>query len=417
MPVKSKIALEEVIVIFYLVVFAIATLFAFLSDRFSSGRTEWTINWGIIRNDLASVLCFCVSALVLVIVRGLRYGIGIDYFYTYVTKFAQALNSEPMWGDPFYNSFIEICASVSTDYLLMFIVDAVIFISLIYLAIWFSGCSKWKSVALFCLSYHYLRSFIFQAQYFAMSLCLVGCVLAFCKRRRAVGVIAIAVATGFHSSAIVLLPIYILCCILNARKGDFDKYVLMLSAGVPLMALAARQFIPGVLSTLLAGTRYSAYFGDAFSGDPFSWYLFGVNAALLLFFMVVFLGVRKTAVAKVIGMSAVLQSYALALTLLTGVIPLMYRLVFYAMLFQVITIPIALGGLKAVISRRVVTAGILLAFAAVQFVYLQPDDTDAVFQYVSVFNPEKLPKRLDRYERDALLKYETALIEKGAASA
>lgn len=387
--------------IFYFVIYLIATGLAFISDwleeRSATIAAIKSTGQNAERPSLLSAfslanVTFALSGMVLLAVRGLRCGVGIDYFLSYVPKFRMALEGQQIsWGDPLYNGFIQLCAAVSSDYRVFFFIDTLLFIGIIYAAIALSGLRRGPCVALLCFTYHFARSFIFQAQYLAMACCLLGVVLYAFQRKRVLSVLCLLIAVGLHSSAIIMVA-PLLTMVIVERLGVRLKIVAFAMILIPIAAILIRPFLESIVQAVLS-ERFSGYFGSSHDDNQFSGYLFVVNLAVYLFTLTVLLRQKKHEVSCCY--LALIQAFSLAASILTGTVPLAYRLVFYFMFSQVLLVPL----LSDYISKRKVKIcvewGIILCFAAVQFVYLLPQDTDGVIPYCSIFSSEEQIKAIE----------------------
>lgn len=372
--------------IFYLIVYLASIGLAISSDCL------------LIRNKKGrSFFLYALSGVVLAAVRGLRYGIGIDYFYTYVPRFYDALNGMTTRNGIIIDSFIRLIGFFSADYRVYFFIDSLLFILLVYLCIWISCDQKAIPVAMFCVTYHYLRSFIFQTQYLASALMLLSCCLLLRKcKTRIVPVGCCVLAISIHLSSAVLLivwlPLFFKCF---EKKRQIN---LLLVSLLPILALLFRGAVPTLLH-LLESTPYGGYLGSSYDDGEFSWQLLLINLCIFLFMLYAFHHFEKldSGTAKFFLLT---QSIALSLSCLTGTIPLLYRVIYYFMFLQVVSVPLFTLSLNK--NRLMASILAVLLFGLVQFAYLLPKDTDWVVPYCSVFNTEDLPSDSQLLQNQAL---------------
>ena len=387
--------------LFYLAIFLLAALFAYLFDEYhqkwklamhAKRSAPWLRTW---RGRLPGHALLVLSGMVLILVRGLRYGIASDYFYTYVPRFEAALNGGSAKGDIVYDAFIWLCALISTDYSLFFFIDAVVFITLVYVAIKQAESHFFYPVLFFCLSYNYLRSFQFQSQYMAMAITLIAVALVTKRKYLAAGSCCV-VAFGIHvSAAIMVIPIAVSALYnrvdKHKRKSGSKTSLFFLSSLIVAICLLVRQLarptMTFVAETLMQSdrNRFTFYFGTQYDDGQFSGYLFAVNAAVLIFMLLV-LAFAKDRPSEKMTTYIICQSFALGLCLLTGVAPLMYRFIFYLAFPQTLSLAFFLYAIQNNHVRFLAGTTILFCFAAVQFGYLMPADTDIVFTYQSIID-------------------------------
>lgn len=348
-------------------------------------------------------ILFVLSGLILVLVKGFRCGIGVDYFYTYVPKFQDAYyGNDITWGDPLYNGLIRICSLVSNDYRIFFFIEAALFILLVYGSIHLLRTNRTVSVSLFLLGFFFVQSMNMQAQFFSAAVALFGFAVAVLAKRKIIGVLIAGCSVLFHSTSIVLLALLALWLLVDRFQGRSQKAVLLVSGLLPVVVLFSRSPLRSFVATMLSGTRFGVYFWSSFDSGELSGYLVCVNLTLLLFYFVYsVIGMRagKQLLIPKIQIDVIfIQSIILSATLLTGAIPLMARVVNSMMFLNVLIVPIFLTTGDCPM-RPFAGLAILAAFALTHFCYLSPTDTDHVIPYVSVFDSdEKIRQALEEIE-------------------
>lgn len=393
--------------LFYLVIYLLAIALAWASDEFPvlASRLAGARASALpaVRQRVISDVLFCLSGCVLLLVRGLRCGIGVDYFFSYVPKFEAALSGGEVWGDKLYGGLIYLCSMISDDYKLFFFVDSVLFIGAVYLAIYLAKVRRGFSVALFLLGFHLVRSMNMQAQYLALAFCLLAIALYVFLDKRALSLIVVLIASAFHASALLMLvPMAIdwALCRVSAQR----RKVVALSSCValPVLSVALRGVFPVVVEALLSNGRFAWYFGTKYDDGEFSGYLFLINAALLALMLAICLR-QKDDLTHPCILALLFQGCALAASVLTGTVPLMYRVVYCFMIAPVVLLGPVIGALpkkRAALTMLIV----LLGFSVVHFAYLSPQDTDRVIPYVSVFDSAKTIEGI-RQEISVISKY------------
>lgn len=380
-----------------LVYFAVIAL-AILSDMSisSSFRPEIAMRNGKLtiwikeHAKLISIILLCTSALILILVRGLRYGIGIDAFHSYLWKFNAALKGNEVWGDPLYALFIKFCAFVSPNPTVFYLMDSILFVGIVYLAI--AQCKidgkRFVFVALFCASYHYLRSFNLQAQYLAMAFCLLAYVMLQIRGKWVLGLVASVLALGVHSSSIVaIVPIWAIHLISSKIKSN--RIAFLISLGIPILAVLCRGILPSIVELLLSNSRFASYIGSKYDVSGFSKYLFALNLAIYVLYAAPFAFARLIGKKEICSDGLILQSFALAATLVFGVIPLMDRITYYFMFFQIVTFPYLISNLFSKQMQIYSMTAVIISLFVLQFVYLIPKDSDHIDPYVSIYSNEQ----------------------------
>ena len=114
-------------------------------------------------NKRAEVLPFAIVFLILFTISGFRYGVGTDYFFTYVPTYKQIYNGTPPPMEPIFLWLNKLCIDFAGSwYQSIFIVTSFIFIGLIYIVIYNMPCSKVLLTVSFCvvgISYTHLMWF------------------------------------------------------------------------------------------------------------------------------------------------------------------------------------------------------------------------------------------------------------------
>lgn len=219
----------------------------------------------------AMVLPFVITFLILFTVSGFRYGVGTDYFFTYVPTYKQIYNGTPPPMEPIFKWLNGLCIdSAGSWYQSIFIVTSFIFIGLVYIAIYNMPCSKALLTVSFLCGGYFLLSLNVVRQTIATA--LFCCALFLVKRNmdgekqlqslfEAFSLVAIAV--GFHYSAIIYFAVIPLLYLKLDRKIYLSLFA--------FFAVLVPTFV-AVIGILLKGTKYGNYISGYYldSGKAFS---------------------------------------------------------------------------------------------------------------------------------------------------
>lgn len=222
----------------------------------------------------ARVLPFVITFLILFTVSGFRYGVGTDYFFTYVPTYKQIYNGTPPPMEPIFKWLNVLCIDFAGSwYQSIFIVTSFIFIGLIYIVIYNMPCSKVLLTVSFLCGGYFLYSLNVVRQTIATA--LFCCVLLFVKRNMDgknqlqslfMAFFLVAIAVGFHYSAIIYFAVIPLLYLKLDRKIYLSLFA--------FFAVLVPTFV-AVIGILLKGTKYgnyiSGYYPDpskAFSLSP-----------------------------------------------------------------------------------------------------------------------------------------------------
>lgn len=233
----------------------------------------------------ARVLPFVITFLILFTVSGFRYGVGTDYFFTYVPTYKQIYNGTPPPMEPIFKWLNGLCIDFAGSwYQSIFIVTSFIFIGLVYIAIYNMPCSKALLTVSFLCGGYFLLSLNVVRQTIATA--LFCCALFLVKRNmdgekqlqslfEAFSLVAIAV--GFHYSAIIYFAVIPLLYLKLDRKIYLSLFA--------FFAVLVPTFV-AVIGILLKGTKYGNYISGYYldSGKAFS-----LSSLLFVGFFLVYL--------------------------------------------------------------------------------------------------------------------------------
>jgi hypothetical protein len=222
------------------------------------------------------------------------------------------------------------------------------------------------------------------AQYLAMAICLVA-VAVFLKRKFTLGVVLVLIAGGIHLSGLVFLlvpAVYLFVKYLDS----FFKLVSFVAA-LLLFIIPARYLLPIVYRS----TRFSFYNGTMYDNGDVQIALVLINIGILLLLLFVgFFCFNENPL--LISFATSIQSLAVMLCLLQGVVPLVFRLVWYFMFPYIICVPLVLRLLatsKAAISRSTAVVTGFVFFATVIYITFMiyiPGNLDAILPYKTIFD-------------------------------
>lgn len=218
------------------------------------------------RRDVIIVnkLSYFFPILVLGIVLGLRYGVGVDY-YSYEQiyesqKWHSIFNSEA--NEYIFGAIFYICYSLGVPYACVQIILNVIFFLFIYKA--FENKQflfPWVIIFIFLTGFLFLCLNI-QRQGIAFVILLYG--IQFVEARKFTKfLITIVIACGFHFSAVLFLPIYFVWHFIEYIK--FRKLQILFWLVSFLFSAIILQVIADMSIVLMEGTKYGRYGAAVFT--------------------------------------------------------------------------------------------------------------------------------------------------------
>lgn len=377
--------------LFYFAYFALVIILLAVSDLcFRQSEREEQEFWPsrsscgklININRIISFVLRISAATILSLLMGLRYGIGYDYSFSYVPSFDSVRGGGVSHYEPLFNLFLKIVATLTDDSRWFFLIEAFVFIAVIFLAIGILYDYFTFPIALFIFGYHYLRAFCFMAQYLAMALSLLAIAL-YVKKKYVLSAIFLVAAALTHSSSVVLLIIPLLQMIIRMRSSHRGLYLIALS---PILTIILNGYIVNLLTRLYLNTRYSYYENSWFNNDYVDKTLIIVNAIFWIYGIILLILNRNVDRNIMLEVFIITQAMAFSFSLLQGAMPLVYRIIWYFMFPQVILLP-QIVNLKKEIYPLVpfIKIGIVISFTVWMILSPMKNNTDMVIPYESIW--------------------------------
>lgn len=360
-----------------LLALSLATI-AFYPKSVPSGLGDKGVGKGLNESELPPEVhlrsAFVLSSLVFILMTGLRYGIGQDYFYAYVPYFQRV-----SWGfgrDGMEVGFYllnRIVAIVSTEPTLVFLVCSVVFFSCTYAAIEHSSPNPVVSVFLL-----FGMSFIFifmnaMRQMVAVSILLYG--LRYVEQRR-IGpfAVAVAVAASFHVSSLVFVVAYWF------PKVKVNAYACVATV---IFFFLIKGKVASALLTVVADTDYGGYLGSQFDTGESGYVLILINIAVLCagLFLPRVAGEQYSAKYKIY---LICQLIATLVAMLAGEIVLSQRVRWIFGLPAIILLPLAVSKVNKPAIRGLIWLFVFLLYVAYIGITIGLGNANKVVPYQSV---------------------------------
>ena len=325
-----------------------------------------------------SMIAAIISVVPFIAVAGFRYDVGTDYLYTYVPKFKEIANGQDSyfeWGFYLLNKVIQL---YTLDYFWLFLISAAITYILIFDCIYRYLKDPAFGIFLFVATTSFFVSLNTTRQYIAIALFMWA--VRYIKRREFWKyAAAIVLGSLFHSSILIMLPVYFIC------RLKFRPIVGFTIAGV---AFAITSLLRGFLTGLFANQRYGEYFNSSYDSQETAVRFLLINAAVLL------LGAlcARSSVGKSADDDENMNIYLqiqLASTIVcacSGALPLAYRIIWNFSAIQVFLIPEALDRVESDGLRRFLKTSVVVAFALLTIVTVYMNGEHDVFPYRTIFS-------------------------------
>jgi hypothetical protein len=377
----------------YLPIFCLTLGFTFIADLLHSatGDTftrQLSKKINVFQYSWLETIIFLFASAPLLIITCFRYGVGHDYFYTYVPDFNRMLAGLPVHSDPGFVALYSLIQMFSKNPQSLFVVTgALIVLAMIYSAYRINGTVT-LSVALFFLSDHYFRSLQFVSQYTATALLFWALAIQIDGKKNKIFVLLLLfIAVSLHSSAILPAIIIALIPLFNFRK----KIILTFSVALPAICLVLYRPINNLLLLVAASSRFDYYlqssWDEVYTVDGRHSLSSILIEGAVLSFMVITLFFYRGEIQPVHYAGLILQSIAFSLALLQGEVPLLERIIFYFAVFQVLTLPMFIRLIRTKQLKVLIVFVVIATYSIWFFLYVVPSDLDEVIPYFSVFNP------------------------------
>lgn len=338
---------------------ALSVLFACLCSSTSRGQSH----------RIASIF---FSALPLMLISALRYDVGYDYLPTYAGYYNLIKNGmvnsqnrlEWLW-----HLINKALALVNADSMWIFAVAALLFFVSVYSEIFRASPYPALSVFLLVGMGYLFVSFNAVRQ-------MVGCgILLFSvryieERKFWKFLICIALAGGFHNSCYVFIVSYWL-----SRIRIRPVVVFMMTAAVVVLMNPVSQ----LLHYFISQTDYKAYIASVFDTGETAYVFLTISLVLLVFASVLYRDEPRYRIYYY------LQILALWITIYSGQVVLILRLMWAFGLPSIILVPLSIEKLAASKERHIVIAALVFLYFLYTLYTVGIQNSNSVLPYQSIF--------------------------------
>lgn len=319
-------------------------------------------------------LSFCISLLPM----GFRYGIGTDYFYTYVPYFKWIGKGTASFDEIGFNLLNKIVYEYNGDYRLLFFITSFIFLFFIYKSIYDNSKNIWMSVALIFLGQSYFYSMNIVRQSIAISILLFS--FKYLKENQYIKfLLFVILATSMHITAMFILPfLYLSKRNINRRKKILIIFTMILM--YPLISYG--------IKFLILNTKYSWYYDSVYNTEKMAVTIAFQN--IILFILDLYYSKKNSLLnSKVDEEYRILSNInflAICLILISSTFPLINRVIRYFTIFQLLYIPLLIKKEKNAKLRLLLSMLLLLMMSTVTIYQIFICGGEGVLPYRSIFN-------------------------------
>ena len=339
------------------------------------------------KRNLARDIMIIFSGIFPFFLSAFRYGIGTDYFYTYIPQFKRIIDGERSYYEIGFYWLNKIIGMFTSNGQVLIVVTSLIFIGIVYSEIYRYSRQYWLSILLFYLSFVYFISLNNIRQSIASAVLLIATELL--VRNHKVGFVCCTIlAASFHQIAILFLVFLLIekVC-LSTRMYTFIVVVFW---------CACKFIMPIVISKLI---NYIPRFRLYFTADELSVYsdkTIGLLLVFIQFLILLYLNyiefIYKPDNSKVDmvdkrewNIIKLNQCLLLCVYAVDGIVPATYRIARIFSFSQFLFIPNVIFKYEKNRRNRWIEIGIVLILFGVLFYENFITGAEEVFPYISIF--------------------------------
>ena len=343
-----------------------------------------------------SLIAAVLSVLPFIIVAGFRYDVGTDYLYTYVTKFNEIANGQENYFEPGFYLLNKLIQLYTRDYFWLFLVCAVITYAIVFNCIFRYLNDPAFGILLFVITTGYFVSLNTTRQYIAIALFLWS-IRYIRSGEWWKYLITIVIGAMFHTSILIMLPLYFLC------RMRFRPVVSFATIGV---AFAVTSLLRNLLTSLFANQRYGEYFDSYYDSGETAVRFLLINLAILILGLICMkIGGNEETTEAIPGkpeekeaeeskpyqcddlnIYMQIQFVSTVVCACSGAIPLAYRIIWNFSSIQIFLIPIMLERIQNAWARNLAKGAVIASFTALTIVTIFMNGEHGVVPYHSIFS-------------------------------
>lgn len=309
-----------------------------------------------------------VSSFPLLIISALRYDVGTDYF-SYLKDFIKISQDIQVRDEPLFYFLNVIIIRLNMNPQWIFIISAVLFCWFTYAAILRDSPYPELSVFLLVGTTYYFASMNGVRQFIASAILLYA--LRFIEERKLKSyLLFVLLATGFHYSSLIYLPIY---------WAKNIKITPIKAIALTIIVMISNKYIANFALKLIGNTYYGRYIGSQFDEGKVSFIRLGIQVAILLLALIAYQKTSKYTT------YLVLQLASTWIMGFSGLIVLVRRLIYTFGLPSIILVPMAIRKFKDQKIRILISAMVVVLFSVYAFIVIYINKNHNVIPYNSVF--------------------------------
>lgn len=321
-----------------------------------------------------------LSVIPFLFISAFRYDVGTDYFYRYAPNYVTIANGGNIKNLEFtFKILIKICSFFTDSYVALFFVTSAIIIIPIFYLIYKKSKYPLLSIILFIIGGFFFNSLNLVRQY--ISIVIILCSHSYLLDKKYFKwLLCILLAALFHKSALIGLLLFFL----KDKKYFKPQYILLFST----IIIVFDNYIKDLLVFFISLTPYSNYVNSIYAKSDIRETI--IIANFIIYFAMLILYYYKEKEGKINQIDTFymnVQSLAMILCLFSIQFNLLYRLVDYFSIFQIISIPYMID-LNKKYGAYVLIVIILLYGTSFYHLFIK-NNVNEVTPYCFVFDKER----------------------------
>ena len=302
-----------------------------------------------------------------------RYGIGVDYFGTYVSIFKHLINKSYEGVEFGYILLNKIILIFTDNFFWLFIITSLIFCFFMFKSIFEQSKYRAISIYIFLTAGLYFYSMNVMRQTIGFAIFLYA--LKYIKNKDLKKYLFyILIATSIHKSSLIYLPIYFI----DNIKIDYKRFIF-----ISFVVILSKNIIFNLIEVILYGTKYHNYITGIYGVSSNSMVSPIINF-IIIFIFLLFYKEKNNDVEYRIYLNIHIVTFLISLLLDT--IPLISRvfLGFYHVI--ILSIPYLISLLKGKKSKELVTLFVFLFFGIIFIYSIGIKNGNGVLPYKTIFS-------------------------------
>ncbi len=299
------------------------------------------------KKDIFYIFLAFMSCVPFFLVAALRYDVGTDYMYRYVSDYFTLFNGGDVNNLEFGFKIIDYISLEFNNFYIIFIISSALIYYFIFYCIFKYSKNPVLSILIFFLGTFYFVSLNMVRQYISISLILLGYTHYIHNKKYLLFILLFFVAFLMHTISIVFIPIFLLERIIKHFKIKIDYKYIFGFLLLLVFSFAYKDLFIHTIEYALKLTRFRSYLNSDYIEPDLQIIPFTINFALLFFMIYTFIKNNQTKknskknnyTFSIDEQYILIQSLAVLFIVLGSVMSIILRISYFFTIFQIISIP------------------------------------------------------------------------------